>query len=477
VRSVSPAACLRGPAQAAPGAPTISLAGDGWHVNASLSGVDRFVFVVKVAGQPDAYFGDQTSPFLVDPWIYGGVAVSVSARAEGPKSNPWASPELRFTVAPPRPLTSLASDGWHVNAYLPGTERFVFVVKVAGLPDAYFGDQPSPFAIDRSRFGGRSVSVSARAEGPKSNPWATPELRFIVPAVKSYGIDDANGGQPGSGADAKALGITLDRINFVYGGTTTEDMDAMIALDASHGLTPLVILVQYDRLVSQFDRSGWRDWVAMVVTRYGPGGTFWQGRSDAQYAPTYFEMLNEPYGFWFYPTPEPAAYASFFADVVSAGKAANPYARFLMSSLPQTFRDEAGVWRSESWDAMLKASPDGARAQQLADGVTVHPYGAYDDPKGWLSAVGTHNDFPQLPVWITEVGYRIDSSVGGVTVTEGVQAQWMTRNLNDFKNWPWAAGYLWFKWADYGTDNMWGVVRPDGSHRPSYDAYRSGIAS
>jgi hypothetical protein len=87
------------PAVAAPGAPTIALAADGWHVNASLSGVDRFVFVVKVARRPDAYFGDQASPFAVDRGRFGGRSVSVSARADGPKSNPWATPALRFKWA------------------------------------------------------------------------------------------------------------------------------------------------------------------------------------------------------------------------------------------------------------------------------------------------------------------------------------------------------------------------------------------
>jgi hypothetical protein len=49
----------------------------------------------------------------------------------------------------------------------------------------------------------------------------------------------------------------------------------------------------------------------------------------------------------------------------------------------------------------------------------------------------------------------------------------MSRDLADFAAWPWAQAYVWFKWADYGPDNMWGVVRSDGSHRPSYDAYQA----
>ena len=37
--------------------------------------------------------------------------------------------------------------------------------------------------------------------------------------------------------------------------------------------------------------------------------------------------------------------------------------------------------------------------------------------------------------------------------------------------------YIWFKWADYGTDNMRGIVNNDGSHRPSYSTYQAFISS
>jgi hypothetical protein len=456
--------------------PAIARASDGWHVEAYLPGTQLFVFVIKVAGQPDKYVGNQSSPFLIDPWIYGGKAVSVSARGEGAPSNPWAS-ALTFTARDARPAVSLAPDGWHVNAYLPGTQQFVFVIKVAGHPDRYIGGQTAPFAIDRDRYGGRSIFVGARAEGPPENPWAAPGLNFIVPAVKVYGIADAQNGRPGSGVDAKALGITLNRIDF---GPTDSfaEMDAKVAADAASGLTPLIILVEYYRPISQWDQAQWQQWASAVVARYGPGGTFWQGRTDGQYAPTYFEVLNEPYGWWFYPTPEPAAYATFFADVATAAKVANPRAKFLLASSPHNFKLSAnGPWSSQSWDDMVKSAPDGPRAVLLADGVTVHPYGSYTHPSGWPTAVATHQNFPQLPVWITEVGYNISATIDGVTVTEDVQAQWMTRSLTDFASWPWAQGYLWFKWSDYGPDNMWGVVRPDGSHRPSYDAFRNFIAT
>jgi hypothetical protein len=310
-------------------------------------------------------------------------------------------------------------------------------------------------------------------------------VQVVDSTAKLFGIVDANGPEGTSGPDAKRLGITLDRVDFTY-GESVASMDAKVALDARNGLTPLPLLSQYGR-ISSFDQSGWQNWARTVVARYGPGGAFWEGRTDGRLAPTYFELLNEPYGYWFYPYPEPAAYASFFANVVTAAEEANPRAKFLLAASPHAFEDEIGRSSGHSWDVLLKLSRDGPRAERLAAGVTTHPYNSHTHPQGWLTTVATHKDFPKKQVWITEIGYRIGDPVREPStnvkvaeegnVTESVQAAWMRRTLHDFMSWRWARAYVWFKWADYGTANMWGVVRPDNSRRPSYNVYQAFISS
>ncbi len=305
------------------------------------------------------------------------------------------------------------------------------------------------------------------------------------PAGKLFGVVGANGPSGTSGADARNLGITLDRVEFSP-TTDVATMDATVALDASHRLTPLVLLSQYSTgtglPLSGFNLGQWKTWAAMVVSRYGPGGSFWRGRTDSQYAPAYFELLNEPYGLWFYTPPEPVAYATFFANVAGAAKFANPRARFLLAGYPDTFKVASGAdgapdtWSSQSWDDLLKAAPDGPLAVRLADGVTSHPYGSFTASPGWHDAIGTHNDFPQLPVWITEIGYRINEKIDGVLVTPAVQANLMLRSLVDFAGWSWARTYVWFRWSD-NRGNGYGLVDGDGNHRPSYDAYQSFIAA
>lgn len=81
----------------------------------------------RPAGQPDVYADNQPSPFLIDPLKYGGKTVSISARAMGPQTNPWAS-AVSVNVPLGKPVLSVASDNWYVNAQPPGSSQFGWVV-------------------------------------------------------------------------------------------------------------------------------------------------------------------------------------------------------------------------------------------------------------------------------------------------------------------------------------------------------------
>lgn len=121
----------------------------------------------------------------MDPLVYGGLSVRVSARARTSSTDPWSSP-VTFTVAPAVPSLTLAADRRHVTASLPLAVTYVFVVKTAGLADMYVDNVTSTFAIDPWRYGGRTVRVSARAQGAVGHPWATP-VEFTVP-VPAAGV-------------------------------------------------------------------------------------------------------------------------------------------------------------------------------------------------------------------------------------------------------------------------------------------------
>lgn len=92
----------------------------------------------------------------------------------GVGSGPWG-------VSPPY-MTRLANNV-QVQAELNGHSSFVYVVKASGMADAYFYAQGSVFTLNQSVYGGKTVRVSARAEGSSSHPWSFPELYVSVPAL------------------------------------------------------------------------------------------------------------------------------------------------------------------------------------------------------------------------------------------------------------------------------------------------------
>jgi hypothetical protein len=143
-----------------------------------------------------------------------------------------------------------------------------------------------------------------------------------------------------------------------------------------------------------------------------------------------YQILNEPYVPWFYPSPEPAAYATFFKTVVTRARAANPNTRYLLATDPQPFHDGKGNWTTRSWNDLVKAAPDGPAAIALADAVTVHPYNSYQEAPGWGRAVDTHEDFPTKPVWLTEIRFRLDFELDGTVLTQESQAAYLQRRLS-----------------------------------------------
>lgn len=77
----------------------------------------------------------------------------------------------------------LTRSGIQVNAQLPGISRFDFRVRASGVSDTVYLNRTSPFTVSQSRYGGKTVRVTARVTGSSSNPWTVPEKRFSVPAL------------------------------------------------------------------------------------------------------------------------------------------------------------------------------------------------------------------------------------------------------------------------------------------------------
>jgi hypothetical protein len=181
-------------------------------------------------------------------------------------------------------------------------------------------------------------------------------------------------------SDAKWLreGFYWSRIEPTPGRFTFAHYDRFVLLAARHRVHLLAQLYVAPRWAAPTSNAvpanpaAYASYVAAVVRRYGPHGTLWRSHPKlADYAVQTFELWNEAYytngngGDY-----DPARYAYLVKGASSAGRAADPAARFLIGAEMQgeLVRSE-WVW----WvDAMYRAVPD---LNNYFDGVAVHPYG------------------------------------------------------------------------------------------------------
>ena len=168
------------------------------------------------------------------------------------------------------------------------------------------------------------------------------------------------------------------------------------------------------------DPSAFAAFVATVVGRYGPHGSFWSTHPTLTKMPiTTFELWNEPYynngnnGDY-----NPGRYARLVKAAGAAGHAADPSAKFLLAADNQCAL-VSGTW---VWwiDALYQAVPD---LSNYFDGIAVHPYGSDLTNVQYPTPGQAYNGYSQVrrletirqqfvnhgasdkPLWITEIGW------------------------------------------------------------------------
>ena len=112
--------------------------------------------------------------------------------------------------------------------------------------------------------------------------------------------------------------------------------------------------------------SEFASFAAAVASRYGPGGSFWLENQGLKPLPVLtYEIWNEPDNpaFW-YPSPNPAAYANLYGAARGAIQSKQAGARVIIG----------GLTRPAWFLADMLATDPGLRGQ--IDGVAIHPYGA-----------------------------------------------------------------------------------------------------
>jgi Beta-galactosidase len=278
--------------------------------------------------------------------------------------------------------------------------------------------------------------------------------------------------------------------------------DQFMLLTAQHGIRVLPLLFDVPAWAGSSpsaipaDPSAYAAYVAAVVARYGPHGSFWVEHPNfAGYAIHTFELWNEPYydngndGDY-----DPGRYARLVKAAAIAGRQVDPDAHFLLAAENQAqLVGSKWVW----WiDALYQAVPD---LNNYFDGVAVHPYGdnltsssyptpgrAYDGYEQIRRVEAIHQEFVNhnagnKPLWITEIGWPTCTSGSDRCTTPAGQAA----DLNTVFNY---ARTTWKSFVQavfvYSFDDShpadpadpeydYGLVQNDGTPKPALTIFKA----
>ena len=407
-------------------APTMSASGTtvSWR---PISGVSSYVFVRKVADQAAQYSivngTSATPPAVPGETVSYGVRTNMSGSA-------WADevsityPDVQEATVDVQAALRLTISGaedttlaWNA---VPTVSSYVLVRKVPG--------QAPQYSVVSGRnwntppyVNGQTVSYSVRTN-VSGSLWA-PEVSITYPGTTAprppttpttpttpQPIDGSfKMGVVGGSALSyelsflKSLGAHTARMEFGI-GTSASSMASTIDAYAKAGIRPLLLAGFGGRLPSSAEAQNLGSWAAA----YGPGGTFWQGKSyPANTAVTEIELGNETsFSYQFSDNSlstygsRAQTYALRARDAATAIRAANARVGLLAQG------DNAV--NGTAWVTnMLKAVPT---LDDLVAGWTVHPYGP-----GWAARIDSTINSAKaagardLPIWITEWGISTDN--------------------------------------------------------------------
>jgi len=258
-----------------------------------------------------------------------------------------------------------------------------------------------------------------------------------------FGAENVEGW--GSGETARSvslLGATVDRHDWWDQGR----IDTMTSAGVQ-----FIALVDSDTGLTQLSPLSYASTLAGQVKQF-PGITRW-------------ELLNEPFGWWYRGGDnDPASYGKIARAAITTAKLANPKARFYVAlrNEGEDVKLKDGTW-IQDWNArVLAAAPD---LFQLCDGFTCHAYdtptsvGALlDKTKAWAWSQPGGNG---KPFQITECNLSDQTSQ-----TEAAEVAAMTGLVQMVKARPWIESLLVYAWKS--TSQPWlSFLNSDGTPKAS----------
>jgi hypothetical protein len=228
--------------------------------------------------------------------------------------------------------------------------------------------------------------------------------------------------------------------------------------------------------------------VSAIADRYGRNGTFWRSHPRLTPSPiTAIELWNEPWltGFW-KPTPDSAAYARLVRAGATAVKSRHPGIQVLASADVPEESEGVGV---DWFKSLLLADPTLWRSR-LVNVWSVHLYCHNLSPwdttetqrarfdRIYLTRSLAQQALADKPIWITEFGWRT-APADHDAVDEETQARYQREALVRI-NTEWRSfvqrSFV-FTFTKPSPEDLYNLVRPDGSARPAWGAIQTFITS
>jgi hypothetical protein len=264
-------------------------------------------------------------------------------------------------------------------------------------------------AFDPKRLGGRRIYSGVRRFTTKTTGSPLPRP-LLLPTVKGFRpglVGTADHGR--SALAAGRLGADVVRVEFDV-KTPASALRASIAALAGQGAQALLLAGFEGRMPTEAEARNLAGWAA----EFGPGGSFWNGRSDGQLAVRQIEFGNETSYSW--------QYGDSWADQsykdrakLYAARLAQARAAIVATGRPVGLLAQAddGGTGSAAWvDSMFAAVPNLA---QLVDGWSVHPYGPRDswEPKlrRLIAQTAARGAPGTIPIDITEYGLSTNNGL------------------------------------------------------------------
>jgi hypothetical protein len=298
------------------------------------------------------------------------------------------------------------------------------VVSVAGLAAM----APTAMAVPANFWGVSPQATPNVEQFQRLGAGGVDSVRIPIPwsSVQPLSSGDANF----SNVDALVTGAAtagLHVLPFVYDAPAWAVAPATVPGSGGHSKAPKTLPVK-----TGAQRTGWANFLKLVVGRYGPGGTFWTSHPALpESAVRTWQIWNEENFKYFVVRPSPSDYGKLVNVSYAAIKSIDPGAKLILGGMfarPKEAefkrKPAQAFFATDFLDQMYHSTPG---IKSKFSGVALHPYTTdyrqlTPDIEAFRLVLADNHDAGK-GLWITEIGWSSQPRAGHDGFAKGPKGQ------------------------------------------------------